>query len=445
MSFKIDKQTLNDLAVFGTGRNQSVYEIFNRMHTRGGARQLEEMFQFPLSEMEAIENRSKIIAYYMNSRVAFPFRGAIFDAMEFYLNNTDRRTQLMVQDNTLGRKMKNMMGSDTDYTWIHNGIMGCLEMLNVLDDFLSSGAEATDPNVKKSNEELKALLANENWNWFRQEKGKKKVTYEQAVTYDRVFRFEERDKLFKMMYNIYLMDVYITVGQVAVERGFVFAKVLPAEENVLKMRGVFHPFLKNPVGNSIDVDKDSNLIFLTGANMAGKSTFMKSFTIALLLAHVGFPVPAKEMEFSVRNGMFTTINLPDNLSMGYSHFYAEVLRVKKVAQQLCQTKNLVIVFDELFRGTNVKDAYDATLAVAEAFAEIQDCLFMVSTHIIEVGQALKERCKNIRFVYLPTKMEGSTPVYTYQLTEGITNDRHGMIIINNERIIEIINGEGGTR
>ena len=331
---------------------------------------------------------------------------------------------LLVQDNTLGRKMKNMMGSDTDYTWIHNGIMGCLEMLNVLDDFLSSGAEATDPNVKKSNEELKALLANENWNWFR---------------------FEERDKLFKMMYNIYLMDVYITVGQVAVERGFVFAKVLPAEENVLRMRGIFHPFLKKPVGNSIDVDKDSNLIFLTGANMAGKSTFMKSFTIALFLAHVGFPVPAKEMEFSVRNGMFTTINLPDNLSMGYSHFYAEVLRVKKVAQQLCQTKNLVIVFDELFRGTNVKDAYDATLAVAEAFAEIPDCLFMISTHIIEVGQALKERCKNIRFVYLPTKMEGSTPVYTYQLTEGITNDRHGMIIINNERIIEIINGEGGTR
>ena len=92
----------------------------------------------------------------------------------------------------------------------------------------------------------------------------------------------------------------------------------------------------------------------------------------------------------------------------------------------------------------MKDAYDATLAVTEAFAGIPDCLFMISTHIIEVGQVLKERCKNIRFVYLPTVMEGSVPRYTYQLTEGITNDRHGMIIINNEKIIEIINGEGGT-
>ena len=271
------------------------------------------------------------------------------------------------------------------------------------------------------------------------------MSYEQAVTYDRVFRFEERDNLKKILYYVYLLDVYMTVAEVSKSRNFVQAKAYPTEVNILKLKGVFHPFLKKPVGNDIVVDKDSNVIFLTGANMAGKSTFMKTFAISIFLAHVGFPVPAESMEFSVRNGMFTTINLPDNLSMGYSHFYAEVLRVKKVAQQVRQTPNLIIIFDELFRGTNVKDAYDATLAVTEAFAEIRNCTFMISTHIIEVGQVLKERCSNIKFVYLPTLMEGSKPVYTYRLTEGITNDRHGMIIINNERIIEIINGEGGEQ
>lgn len=178
--------------------------------------------------------------------------------------------------------------------------------------------------------------------------------------------------------------------------------------------------------------------------MAGKSTFMKSFAISIFLAHVGFPVPAGRMEFSVREGMFTTINLPDNLSMGYSHFYAEVLRLKRVAQEVRKTPNLVIIFDELFRGTNVKDAYDATLAVTEAFSEIRNCTFMISTHIIEVGEVLKERCSNIKFIYLPTVMEGSKPVYTYRLEPGITNDRHGMIIINNERIIETIEGKGGN-
>lgn len=444
MSFKIDKQTLDDLAIFSAGRSKSVYEIFNRVHTRGGARLLEEMFHYPLSDLEVITRRSETICYFSRSGIAFPFRGAIFDAIEFYLGNTDNRTQLMAQDNTLARKVKNVVGTDTEYTLIHNGIVGCLELLNTLDDFLTThGDSSGQGEMTEVNRNLKELLLNKKWGWYHDEKGKKKVSYEQAVIYDRVFRFEEGVKLHKILYYIYLIDVYITAAGVAKECGFVFAKALPGDENALHLKGVFHPFLKHPVGNTLSVDKDSNVVFLTGANMAGKSTFMKSFSIALFLAHVGFPVPAEEMVFSVRNGMFTTINLPDNLSMGYSHFYAEVLRVKKVAQQLCQTKNLVIVFDELFRGTNVKDAYDATLAVTEAFSEIPDCLFVISTHIIEVGQVLKEHGNHIRFMYLPTIMEGSVPKYTYQLAEGITNDRHGMIIINNERIIEIINGEGG--
>ncbi len=72
--------------------------------------------------------------------------------------------------------------------------------------------------------------------------------------------------------------------------------------------------------------------FLTGANMAGKSTFIKPLGIAMYLGHMGFPVPASRMEFAVRDGIFTTINLPDNLSRGASHFYAEVLRIKNVAE-----------------------------------------------------------------------------------------------------------------
>lgn len=444
MSFKVDKQTLNDLSIFTNGRTQSVYEIFNRTQTRGGGRLLEDMFRYPLSDAESIASRGDAIGYYIKSDAEFPFQATIFDAIEFYLSNTDTRSQLKSEDNTLERKMKKIVGSDTEFVWIHNGIMGCLELLNTLDDFLSKSASTDSKDIADSMANLKTLIANEKWQWYKSEKGQKKISYEKAVTYDRIFRFEEREKLQKMLYYIYTLDVYMAVAKVAKERNFVQAKVYPAEDNILKLRGVFHPFLKKAIGNNIDVDKDSNIIFLTGANMAGKSTFMKTFAISLFIAHVGFPVPAESMEFSVRNGMFTTINLPDNLSMGYSHFYAEVLRVKKVAQQVRQTPNLIIIFDELFRGTNVKDAYDATLAVTEAFAQIRNCTFMISTHIIEVGQELKERCQNVKCVYLPTEMDGSKPVYTYRLKEGVTNDRHGMIIINNEKIIEIINGEGGA-
>src|SRR5690606_13713068 len=143
--------------------------------------------------------------------------------------------------------------------------------------------------------------------------------------------------------------------------------------------GLYHPCIDKAIANSVSFDQDSNVLFLTGANMAGKSTFMKSFGTSIYLAHMGFPVAAKRMVFSVKDGLFSSINVSDNLGMGYSHFYAEVLRVKDVAVEVAKSKNLVILFDELFKGTNVKDAYDATLGVSEAFAENRNCSFIIST------------------------------------------------------------------
>ena len=86
----------------------------------------------------------------------------------------------------------------------------------------------------------------------------------------------------------------------------------------------------------------------------------------------------------------------------------------------------------------MKDAFDATLAVTEALAKKRACSFMISTHIIEVGQELGKVCDNVTFSYLPTVMKDKVPTYTYRLETGITSDKHGMIIINNERVVDII-------
>jgi DNA mismatch repair protein MutS len=237
---------------------------------------------------------------------------------------------------------------------------------------------------------------------------------------------------------VYELDLYIAVSDVARARDFSYATAFPKEHNIFRAVDLRHPGVEKAVGNPLALYRESNLVFLTGANMAGKSTFMKSFGIAVYLAHMGFPVAAREMAFSIRDGLYSSINVPDDLHLGYSHFYAEVLRVKTVAQEVSLGKHLIVIFDELFKGTNVKDAYDATLAVTHAFSEYRNCFFIVSTHIIEVGEALRGETGSIQFSYLPTVMEGHLPRYTYRLMEGITNDRHGMMIIENEKILEII-------
>ena len=171
--------------------------------------------------------------------------------------------------------------------------------------------------------------------------------------------------------------------------------------------------------------------------MAGKSTFLKALGIATYLAHVGFPVPAQKMQLSLLSGICTSINVSDNLTAGYSHFYAEVMRVKEVVNKLKKNNKMLVIFDELFRGTNVKDAYDGTLAVVSAFSKIKTSFFVVSSHIVEVVNELRTKGQ-IRFGYFEVEQKDTTPIYTYKLKDGVSDIRLGMYIINKERLIDEI-------
>ncbi len=438
MSFFIDQQTFNDLSLLDKKGKESVFGIFNETHTRGGGEMLGQMFRYPLSNQQAIRKRSETISFFQKQNISFPFREDSFDIAEQYLRNADERSRLVVDDKKLGRMFNNLVGADTEYKEIIKGINTLIDLLDTFPVFLTQINNGNGSPYQQEAESIRTILQDEDLQIILNDPDRKHTGIEKKSAQDQVLRFEKKDILTKLLTLIYQLDVYMTVAGVATKRNFSFPTPTQSDNQVLKLEGIYHPMLEKPVTNELLVNENSNIIFLTGANMAGKSTFMKSMGIAVFLAHIGFPVPAKKMEFPVMEGLYTTINLPDNMGMGYSHFYAEVKRIKKVTQQLAQSKKLFVIFDELFRGTNVKDAYEATVALSTTFAQTSDCVFLISTHIIEAGEALKNTCDNVQFIYLPTRMQNQKPVYTYKLEEGITEDRHGMVIINNEKIIEIL-------
>ena len=440
MLFTTDKQTQEDLNIYGKQGTDSILSLFNRTSTLNGARILEEMFNYPLSDAEAINKRSGAISYLKAIQAVFPFSSELFDQAEPYLANTDERTKLSAERPSLEKKITSLVANDADYKLIVNGISALIEIASVLKGLLNNTLLKEGSPFKNDPETLNisGLLKAEPISLLLQENSKSRFSREKQAHFDMLLRFRHRETIQRVLKYIYQFDVYITVAKVATERNFIFPKALPREQHTIGVDSFYHPQLKNAVPNTLVITPDSNVVFLTGANMAGKSTFMKSLGIAMYLAHMGFPVAAKKMEFSVLDGIYTTINLPDNLGIGASHFYAEVLRIKKMAKELSTGKNIFVIFDELFRGTNVKDAYEATIAVTTGFAKKRNSMFIISTHIIEAGEVLKERCANISFKYLPTRMNGTNPVYTYTLETGITDDRHGMIIINNEGILELL-------
>jgi DNA mismatch repair ATPase MutS len=437
MPFVTDKQTLDDLNLIGKYRNSSVFNLFNLTQTAGGERLLEKMFQQPLTDAAAMNERSSIFRYFQQRALAFPFDQGELSVTENYLSGAAAATLLLAAAQTGRRKALYYLGLKQEHDLVLNGLTASIKMLQQISLFVSSLLQQ-DPHGPFAPELAKAVQVfnSGKLRWLTAHAGA--LSFFQSVKYDHLLRTVLREEMELIMQLVHTMDVYIAVSGVSKTKGFTYAQALPAQQHVLEIEEGFHPCLEKAVPNSVQLDAGSNVIFLTGANMAGKSTFMKSFGIAIYLAHMGFPVPARSMSFSVKDGIYTSINVPDNLNMGYSHFYAEVLRVKKIAEEVSAPKNLVVIFDELFKGTNVKDAYDATLAVSEVFAEHRNCFFIISTHIVEVGEALGARTQNVRFIYMPTEMQGKVPVYTYRSREGISSDRHGMMIIENEKILEII-------
>jgi DNA mismatch repair protein MutS len=432
MSFIIDKQTLNDLEIPGKKGKRSVQSLFNETKTKGGAEQITELFQYPLDTVTAIKKRVDIFKFFSELDEHFPVNVVNLDLAEQYLANTDERTLLNRENDSFVQNIKDLIQPNTQNQLLILAIKAILSIGREIGFFLKKiEKKALESQFEETFLELKLqrdmIPDYENPKW------------KQLTELDRYFRFEKREQLLRLLNLIYSLDVNMTVSRVAKVQKFTFPTVSDQSGPVLEIQGLRHPHLNEAIANDVVAKFDENLIFLTGVNMAGKSTFMKSVGIAVFLAHLGFPVPASSMTFSVFDGLLTTINLSDNLSIGHSHFYAEVVRVRKMAEFLKKGKKMVIIVDELFRGTNVKDAFDATVAIASAFVKKNTSIFMISTHIIEAGNVLSASHSTMSFVSLPTVMKDGKPFYTYRLQKGISNDRHGMLIVENEGILQILN------
>lgn len=429
-SFIADAQTLEDLNLLGRYKQASVFSMFNKVKTRGGERWLEELFRHPLTDPAAINERSSLFEYFGEMGLELPFSSDLFESAEVYLSSNTSSNPLLARAAVIKKKLTASFLRDEGYAQLLQGLAASLEVLKkvkLLIDTLDL------PLVKDG----KDILSDKRLQVVLQEPVPSlppmRVAAIDALIRGRLYR-----QMQTILETIYQLDVFIAVGKVAREKDLTYAKALGREQGLfLRTSALRHPALHTAVANPLSLSGQNNLLFLTGANMAGKSTLMKAVGIAVYLAHMGFPVAAGKMEFSVMDGLCCSINVADDLSQGYSHYYAEVRRVRQVADQVSSGQRLLVIFDELFKGTNVRDAYEATLACTKAFSRYRSCLFVVSTHIIEVAEELKGE-GNIVFAYMPTVMEGPVPRYPYILTSGVTEDRQGMIIIENEGILDLL-------
>lgn len=441
MSFSIDKQTYQDLELFSERRKQAtVFSIYNCLSTKGGQELLYQIFNAPSSDFEFLKHRTEDIELFHLKKYNLELNNRSIDFIEFYLNI--KRTPL--KSNILDAAVDHVahkLKPNNDYFVITESIIHISQLLKDLKDFIQSLDQLSlTLSLKNHLNEVNEFLDFKVIKVLRENQPKKPqdLTYRQISKYDNYFRIEEKDAFRNLLTIVYEIDFLQSMSKLIRNKGFSIPQCHNTPNPCFKAVDAFHPFLEDPVKCSFAFQDEVNLCFLTGPNMSGKSTFLKTMGLLIYLSHIGLPVPAKEFSTSMFNGLISTINLSDDINLGYSHYFAEVNRVKVTAQSLGTKKNLVVIFDELFRGTNVKDAHDASLGIISALAKIKQHLFFISTHIFEVAEELSDS-KSITFKCFESEYIDGQPIYDFKIKEGITKERVGMKILEGQKVLQILN------
>ncbi|MCZ4695709.1 hypothetical protein DWB61_13360 [Ancylomarina euxinus] len=437
MIFGTDKQTKQDLNLFSRHKGElSVFDYFDQTRTKGGSLELENLMENPSCDLNEINQRIETIRFISNYQIKYEFDKDALDFIEHYLNqNTD-----ILRSNLI----------DSSLTWLKNKIKPTNEYYIITRGlaYLKTYIQGLSVLVNSfKSDDVPAFFANliQCVRYFETLPGIKRIVRSQSDGFstrelsrlDHLIRRKEKGQMLKLLRLTYQFDAYMSLAETASDKNLAFPEYSESDTPYLKLEDFYHPFLESPVSNDIEVDSHQNLCFVSGANMAGKSTFLKSIGLCLYLAHAGFPVPAKSMTSSVFRGLYSTINISDDIEKGHSHYYSEVKRVKEIALRIRDQKKVFVIFDELFRGTNVKDAYDATLLVTSGFVKIKTSLFFISTHIVEVGHEL-EKLAGTCFKCFRSRLKEGKPQYNYKLEEGISSERLGLTIVENEGIMEVI-------
>lgn len=208
-----------------------------------------------------------------------------------------------------------------------------------------------------------------------------------------------------------------------------------SEELAIETKELGHPLIlaNECVTNDVLVGKNQSVLIITGANMAGKSTFLRTIGVNLVLALSGAPVCAKEFRcpiINMRSGMRTADSLKDH----QSYFYAELNRLKTIMDELRSDKPLFILLDEILKGTNSTDKQSGSIALVKQLLP-HPCLALIATHDLALGKLEHEYPSKIKNFCFEANIENDQLSFDYKLKPGLAQKMNATFLMKKMGII----------
>lgn len=250
------------------------------------------------------------------------------------------------------------------------------------------------------------------------------------------WKIKFKNELPKWFYIISEFDALSSLGCFAFNNpDYIFPEI---ENNkfILETKELGHPLINKSVrvNNNFNLKNLSNFVMITGANMAGKSTFLRTVGVNLVLAMSGAPVCAKKFRFFPTD-IFTSMRTTDSLEKHESYFYAELKRLKTIIDKLNKNQINFIILDELLKGTNSKDKETGSRIFIEKLIKLKG-VGLIATHdlnLVDIEKKYPDKVKNQCF---EVEIKGEKIFFDYKLKDGVTQKMNASLLMRQMSIID---------
>jgi DNA mismatch repair ATPase MutS len=251
----------------------------------------------------------------------------------------------------------------------------------------------------------------------------------QQVTRLERWKVKHQPELSKWFTNLALIDSLISLATFRYNHpDFAFPELFD-EHFILKGKDLGHPLLFRDarICNDVNIEGWKQFQIITGANMAGKSTFLRTIGINLLLGMMGAPVCAKKFTFHPIE-LLTSLRTADSLFKNESYFYAELKRLKRIVDALEAGKKVFIILDEILKGTNSKDKQAGSIALVKQLITL-NAVGIIATHDIALGELEKTYPGNIKNKCFEVDFKDDHLIFDYKLRDGISQNMNATFLM----------------
>jgi DNA mismatch repair ATPase MutS len=200
------------------------------------------------------------------------------------------------------------------------------------------------------------------------------------------------------------------------------------EGKVIKGEKLAHPLItNNRISNYIDINEYSPVLLITGSNMAGKSTYLRTVGINLLLAYTGASVCASSFTCPLLN-IYSCMRISDDIDQNISSFYGEIIRIKKIIDAVKRNEKVFFLLDEIFKGTNSIDRHTGAISLVNKLEKV-GAVGLVSTHDLELAELEKTSKGKIKNYHFEEYYKDDKIYFDYKLKKGVCTTRNASYLM----------------